>query len=156
MSAAWPAELGRIAPPPPPDTELFRLDRLAPEHNERDHAAWMSSIDHIHATKGFAPGDWGGDEWPFEMDAEQNLADLVMHADEFDRGIAFAYTVLGPDDDVIGCVYIDPDPTGAADVMMRCWVRVSHAHLDRELAGLVVGWLMAEWPFRTIRTPGRP
>ncbi len=128
MSATWPPELGSVTPPPPPASDHFRLERLAPEHNERDHAAWMSSIDQIHATKGFAPGDWGGDDWPFEMSAEDNLADLVMHADEFDRGIAFAYTVLDPStDDVIGCIYIDPDPTGLADAMMRCWVRASTA-----------------------------
>ena len=27
----------------------FRLDPLGPEHNERDHAAWMSSIEHIRS-----------------------------------------------------------------------------------------------------------
>ena len=27
----------------------FRLEPLGPEHNERDHEAWMSSIYHIRA-----------------------------------------------------------------------------------------------------------
>ena len=34
----------------------FRLEPLEPEHNERDHDAWMSSIDHIRATPGFGQG----------------------------------------------------------------------------------------------------
>ena len=56
-------------------TDRFRLEPLGPEHNERDHEAWMSSIDHIRATPGFPDG-----KWPTEMSAEQNLADLVRHA----------------------------------------------------------------------------
>ena len=125
----WPA----IPPdgvPAPLVTPRFRLEPLHPRHNERDHAAWMSSIDHIHATPGFQPGVWGPDSWPFEMSADRNLADLEMHWDEFGRGVAYAYSVLDPStDDVIGCVYVDPDdgPLAAgetrADAMVRSWVR---------------------------------
>ena len=38
----------------PPDgliAEAFVLEPLGPEHNEADHAAWMSSIDQIHASR---------------------------------------------------------------------------------------------------------
>jgi len=31
----------------------FRLEPLGREHNERDYAAWTSSIVHIRATPGF-------------------------------------------------------------------------------------------------------
>ena len=31
----------------------FRMEPLGPEHNERDHDAWMSSIDHIWKTPDF-------------------------------------------------------------------------------------------------------
>jgi hypothetical protein len=34
----------------------FVLEPMAPEHNERDYTAWMSSIEHIRATAGFE--DW--------------------------------------------------------------------------------------------------
>ena len=45
------------------------------------------------------------------MSAEANLADLERHADEFERRVAFAYTVLRPEsDDVIGCLYLNPGP----------------------------------------------
>jgi hypothetical protein len=49
----------------------FRLEPLGPEHNERDHAAWMSSIEHIHATPGF-----GDSDWPAPMSLAENLLDL--------------------------------------------------------------------------------
>jgi hypothetical protein len=151
----WPA-LDPAAVPPPPATERFVLAPLQPAHNERDHAAWMSSIEHIHATPGFAPGDWAGDGWPMPMSLDDNLADLEMHWGEFQRGEAFAYTVLEPTtDDVIGCVYVDPDVTDAADTMVRSWVRASHAHLDDDVATTVDRWLRASWPFATVRWPGR-
>lgn len=138
------------------------LEPLAPRHNDRDHAAWMSSIDHIRATPGFGDGSWGADTWPFEMSAAANLGDLEMHWGEFERGEAFAYTVLDPaDGDVIGCVYIDPDDgplddeAERGDAMVRSWVRRSHAHLDQHLVDTVAGWLAAEWPFARVRWPGR-
>jgi hypothetical protein len=139
--------------------EGFVLEPLGPEHNDSDHAAWSRSIDHIHATPGFTAALWQGDEWPYPMSSEQNLADLQMHAREFAAREAFAYTVLadhGDDSiDVIGCVYIDPDDTRVADAMVRCWVRADRAHLDAPLAGAVRHWLRTEWPFGSVRFPGR-
>jgi hypothetical protein len=135
----------------------FRLEPLGPQHNERDHPAWMSSIDHIHSTPGFTAADWAGDAWPFAMSRDDNLADLVKHAEEFESGEAFAYTVLDPEtDDVIGCAYVDPDDTGAADAMCRCWVRASHSNLDGPLYVALVRWFEGpQWPFTTVRFPGR-
>ena len=52
-------------------TGPFVLEALGPEHNERDHAAWSSSIEHIRATDGFVGG-----RWPHPMSLEENLADL--------------------------------------------------------------------------------
>ncbi len=74
----------------------FRLEPLGPDHNARDHEAWMSSIAHLQTTPGFK--DWG---WPPDegFTLERNLADLVEHADEFERRVAFAYSVLDPDSD---------------------------------------------------------
>jgi hypothetical protein len=141
--------------------EGFLLKPLGPEHNDSDHAAWSGSIDHIHATPGFTAALWQGDDWPYPMSSEQNLADLQMHAREFAAREAFAYTVLdsGRDDageaDVIGCVYIDPDTSGAANAMVRCWVRADRAHLDEPLADAVRHWLRTDWPFASVRFPGR-
>ena len=137
-------------PPPRLETELFVLEPLGPEHNERDHAAWSSSIEHIHATPG-----WEGrkpESWPHPMTSAENLGDLEMHARHFRDRAGFTYTVLDPsDDDVIGCVYVYPDETGATAAQVRSWVRASHATLDAPLRGAVRAWLLSDaWPFATI------
>ncbi len=94
-------------PPAGLDLPDFRLRPLGPEHNASDYAAWTSSVDHILSTPGFA--EMG---WPHPMTLEENLADLVRHAADFEGRTGFTYTVLAPNDDdppvVIGCVYIYP------------------------------------------------
>lgn len=89
------------------------------------------------------------------MSLEENLADLSDHAEEFSLGEAFAYTVLDPDtQDVIGCVYIDPDDI--ADARCRMWVRADRAHLDSELEEVVRSWLTdPNWNFSSVRFPAR-
>lgn len=136
------------------------LEALGPQHNERDHVAWMSSVDHIRATPGFEPG--GTDAWPVPMTLERNLADLQMHAAEFAAGQAYAYSVIDPvSDDVIGCVYVDPDESTQDDgsgprATVRSWVRVDRAELDEPLASAVAAWLRGSDAFASIRWPGRP
>jgi RimJ/RimL family protein N-acetyltransferase len=126
------------------------LEPLGPEHNERDHDAWSSSIDHIRATHGFV-----GHRWPQPMSLAENLTDLEEHRAEFDARTAFAYSVLDPQtDDVIGCVYINPDPAQAGGVTVRSWVRVTHADLDQPLREAVGDWLERDWPFASVRSPG--
>lgn len=141
----------------PPDalvTSWFRLEMLAPVHNERDHEAWMSSIEHIRATPGFTPPDCGSDDWPTPMTLDENLVDLDKHRDEFLAGDAFAYSVLDRDD-VVGCVYIDPDKSRASDALVRSWVRASRADRDHDLAVELDQWLRDAWPIRSRRWPGR-
>ncbi len=130
-------------PPAALDTPDFSLRPLGVEHNERDYAAWVSSIDHIRSTPGFPDG-----RWPREMTLEENGRDLARHAEDFRTKRGFTYTVLR-DDDVIGCVYIYPlkDRAGA-DV--RSWVRASDAALDVVLYDAVTWWLDTLWPFEHI------
>ena len=45
-------------PPTSLVTDRFRLEPLGPQHNEADHAAWMSSIEHIRSTPGYPDGKW--------------------------------------------------------------------------------------------------
>jgi hypothetical protein len=132
-------------------TERFRLEPLGPAHNESDYAAWMSSIKHLQNTPGFADHGWPPDEG---LPIEENLADLVRHADEFQKRLAFAYTVLRPDaDEVIGCVYLDPaEAAGSVDV--RSWVRADVAELDGALRTAVRDWLAASWPFDSVAYAG--
>lgn len=121
----------------------FHLEPLSAEHNERDHAAWMSSIEHIAATPGVE--DWNG-EWPVPMSLEDNLGDLVMHADEFEERTAFAYSILDGDE-VIGCLYIDPPTREGHDADVRSWVRESRAELDAVVWHTISNWLAESWPF---------
>jgi hypothetical protein len=123
----------------------FRLELLGPRHNEPDHAAWMSSIEHIRATPGFDQG------WPppAGMTLDQNRADLESHADRSAQRADFAYSVLEPESgQVIGCVYLKPGPPG--DVRVLSWVRADRAHLDEALTVAVTRWLAEAWPFHVI------
>lgn len=132
-----------FAVPPSLDGDGFRLEPLGPEHNERDHAAWMSSIDHIHSTPGFDDPDR---DWPVEMSLEQNLEDLEMHARHFTERAGFTYSVLDADD-VIGCVYIYPTAEPGFDADVRSWVTASRAEMDVAVWEAVSEWLEATWPF---------
>ena len=122
----------------------FHLEPLGPEHNERDHEAWSSSIDHIRAS----PGEWG--KWPHPMSIEENMEDMVMHSDEFEAGTSFTYSILD-DDEVIGCIYIYPDESGTTDAHVRSWMRASRAAMDAGVRQGITGWLERDWPFSTFR-----
>lgn len=135
-----------FVPPSGLDHEVFCLRRLDVAFNERDFAAWSSSIDHIRRTPGF-----DGRDWPREMSLNDNRTDLEMHAADFQARRGFTYTVLDrADGDVIGCVYIYPAADAGIDAAVRSWVRISHAHLDPTLVSVIRGWLTEAWPFSTV------
>lgn len=119
----------------------FRLEPLGPQHDERDHEAWMSSIDHIRSTPGFPHGDW-----PSPMTLERNLEDLVRHARDFETRAGFTYSILDGDD-VIGCVYIYPSDDSNHDADVSSWVTASRADLDTVVWEAITTWLAAHWPF---------
>lgn len=166
----WPFVPEDFAVPGELVTAEFRLEPLGPQHNAGDYEAWTSSMAHIRATPGFER--WS---WPHPMPPEQNLADLRRHAEDFAARTGFTYTVLaGPDDRVVGCVYIYPvkpedggtdaegavsgehggAAAGAADV--RSWVRADRAELDVPLYSAVCAWLRDAWPFTSVRYAPRP
>ena len=126
----------------------LRLEPLGPEHNERDHEAWMTSIDHVRSTRGFAEGG----DWPVEMSLDANLEDLEMHARHFEEGSGFTYSVLDGDS-VVGCVYIYPSTEPGFDAQMRCWVTEPYAGFDDVLRSGVAEWLDADWPFEAVEIP---
>ena len=129
-------------------TPQFRLQPLGPEHNERDYAAWTSSMEHIRSSPGFQ--SW---RWPYEMSLEDNLADLEGHARDFAERTGFTYTVL-EDGDVIGCVYVYPDGDGDADARVRSWVRADRGELDLPVRRAVGDWLASAWPFERVEYDG--
>ena len=132
--------------------EHFTLEPLGPEHNDADHAAWMSSIEHIRATPGYPDGDWPPASG---MTLADNLADLIRHADDFETCRGFTFTVLDPGDrDVIGCVYLYP-AKDEHDVEVQSWVRADRAHLDGPLADAVAQWIDRDWPWSRPNCMGR-
>src|SRR3954451_24231436 len=140
-------------PPTSLVTDNVRLEPLGPQHNESDHAAWMSSIEHIRSTPGYPDGSWPP---PNGMTLEENLADLRRHADHFIRRVGFTFTVLAPgDNDVIGCVYVYPSKSAEWDVTVQSWVRADRSALDGPLAYAVASWLAAEWPWSRVDRCGR-
>ncbi|MGH3506062.1 MAG: GNAT family N-acetyltransferase [Nocardioidaceae bacterium] len=140
-------------PPTSLVTDGLRLQPLGPQHNEADHAAWMSSIEHIRATPGYPDGNWPP---PSGMSLEENLADLTRHADDFTKGAGFTFTVLDPiDDDVIGCVYLYPSASEEHDVTVQSWVRADRAALDGPLATAVANWIASDWPWERPDRCGR-
>lgn len=131
----------------------FRLEPLEPQHNDSDHRAWTSSIDHIRATPGFPDGGWP----PLDgMSAAENLRDLERHADDFERRVGFTYTVLDDSDEVIGCVYIYPLRAEPSVARVQSWVSAAAAELDLPLHDAVAHWLATDWPFPSLRYRAEP
>jgi hypothetical protein len=126
--------------------EQFRLEPLGPQHNDSDYEAWSSSVEHIHMTPG-----WETSSWPDDRSPMDNLRDLQRHADDFENGAGFTYTVLDPaTDDVIGCVYIYPDDGEQHDARVLSWVRATRSELDVQVWRAVTAWLADDWPFERV------
>lgn len=144
---------GAFVPPTSLVTDEFWLEPLGPQHNEADHAAWMSSIDHIRATPGYPDGDWP----PVEgLTLEENLEDLRRHARHFEDRVGFTFTVRDPDDgQVIGCVYLYPATSPEHDVAVQSWVRASRSDLDLPLADALADWIADAWPWTSVDRFGR-
>ena len=121
----------------------FHLEPLGEKYNDRDHAAWMSSIDHIRSSPGF---DSPESDWPVAMTLEANLEDLVGHAKDFEERRGFTYSILDGDD-VIGCIYIYPARRSGHDAEVSSWVRESRAELDAAVWEALSTWIDEAWPF---------
>ena len=131
------------------NSDLFRFEPVGPQHNERDHVAWMSSIEHIRDTPGFPSGSW-----PAEMSLSKNLEDLKRHAVDFALRQGFTYSVL-EGEEVIGAVYIYPTKNDAYDARVKSWVVASRSNLDIVLWRAVSKWLVEDWPFIRIQYDSR-
>lgn len=71
---------------------------------------------------------------------------------------SFAYTVVSLDEDqVLGCLYINPTTKGDYDTSIAMWVRASEVDngLDSILFDSVKKWISEEWPFQKVAYPGR-
>ena len=143
MSESDPFVSSDFDPPTSFTTGDFRLEPLGPEHNERDYAAWTSSMEHIRRSPGFPDGNW-----PREMSLDDNRGDLVRHARDFVDRRGFTFTVLDSSDDVVGCVYVYPAHDGVHDARVQSWVRESEAAVDDAFRRAIADWLTSDaWPF---------
>lgn len=140
------------------DTADLHLEMLAPKHVDIDYAAFMSSRERLLR--------WSGGRWPHEgFSREDNMADMVMHRDEFLAREAFAYTVLNAAQDRCeGCIYINPLLRGAGDAhgvtaglpestaRVTWWVREDALprSLDQQLIEGLVDWFRSEWAFDAV------
>ena len=125
----------------------LRLELLGPQHNEADHRAWPSSIEHIRSTPGFDTWRWPP---PAGMTLDENLRDLESHADRSARRVDFAYSVLDEAGVVVGCVYLKPVPDEPGEARATSWVSADRAELDGPLTEVVGEWLREAWPFELV------
>lgn len=139
-----------FAVPPCFETNHFRLRMLSVKDVAKDYEAVIESRDLLHSM---------GSTWPREdFTIEENLADLERHQQEFIERKAFAYTVVSLDESqVLGCVYINPAESEAADSTVYLWVRQSEYDkgLDGVLFRAVKEWIETAWPFTRVIYPGR-
>ncbi len=135
-------------------TDRLVLLPLRASDVERDYDAVMSDAAALRRCRG---SDWPSDDFTLA----ENLADLERHEREHERGEAFTYTVLAPDEvRCLGCVYIVPVwsealPLCGAAACAACigfWVRASEwsNDLDRHLLTTLREWLKAEWAFECV------
>lgn len=127
-----------------------------------DLPAVRSSRDSLWARFGAA---WG---WPpADLDADADRADLERQEREMEQHVSFSYGILDEaEQELVGCVYLDPPRGGRRDVALMVdvmvdvdvswWVVDSHVGgaLDRELPGVLRSWLSREWPFSAVRLVG--
>jgi len=136
--------------PPLLETNQFRLRMLSVDDVEKDYEAVIESRHLLHSL---------GSSWPREgFTLEENLADLERHQQEFLDCEAFAYTVVSLDESrVLGCVYINPAESEAAEAEVLMWVRQSEYDngLDPILFREVKKWIETAWPFTNVIYPGR-
>ena len=129
----------------------YTLEALAPKHNELDYDAWASSKENLQGI--FGPDN----DWPNDgTSLEKNRSDLENHYNEFVEKIAYAYSVLNPDESLcLGCLYIRPTPAPQFDTRVDFWFRSSSRDLEKEFHSDVDKWLKRDWGFKSIAYPGR-
>jgi hypothetical protein len=134
------------------ETERFRIRPITINDVIKDYDAVMSSVQHLQAAFPL----WG---WPTEdMTLEFDLMELGWHQKEFMLRSSFDYAVMSLDERrLLGCVYIDPSETTAADADVTFWVRADELQtgLEAALETTVRRWISDVWPFPRVLYPGR-
>ena len=140
------------------ETAEFLLRPIRADDAALDHAAVMESRELLRI--------WEQSTWPEDdFTVAANREDLEMLEDRHARGVAFAFTVMTPDEsECLGCVYFmaaDAGMYAGADIVSLAdrdwseldaavyfWVRQSHLAdgLDRALLDALRTWIATAWP----------
>lgn len=146
--------------PPSFKTEQFIFYPLTLEYTELDYDALMASKSTLR--------DWGwSGTWPRDdFTLDDNQASLQGHADEFESGEGYAYTILNAEETrVEGCFYsnslletlqrfgVDSTTQKHAkleDALIRFWIREERLAEEAKLLDIILNWLKSEWEFSTV------
>jgi hypothetical protein len=133
-------------------TDNFVLRPIAESDALLDHAALMSSVEHLQGTFGV------GDTWPQGVTLAENRNVLAWHEQEFQDRSGFVYTVRSRfGDRCVGCVYIYPSRRTDAHADVLLWVTADEARRGRDavLFRDVRYWVENQWPLNRVMYPGR-
>jgi len=145
--------------PPIYKTDNFIFKPLTPEYTQLDYDALMASKLSLRA--------WSGSSWPSDdFTLDDNRFDLQGHADEFESGEGYAYTILNADESrVEGCFYtnsfvetlerfgvdaISQADVTQSDVIVRFWIREERLDEEADLLNIIIKWLKTDWEFPNI------
>ena len=140
-------------------TDEFVFYPLTPDYTQLDYEALMSSQSTLR--------DWSGSTWPSDdFTLDENRQDLQGHADEFEFGEGYAYTILNAEETrVEGCFYSNSfleivERFGVAssieeqinidDVLVRFWIREERLDEEAKLLDTIIDWINSEWEFPTV------
>lgn len=135
--------------PAPLTTDRFVTEPLNEQHAELDFAAIMLCRGRLREELQW--GNWPPDDFTVEL----NRADLRGHYEEFNRGEAFAYTVLSPDRaKCLGCLYLErcPEIEGA---QLAFWVIDDAIAMEGHLVSSAIAWVHRDWHLPQLLIPLR-
>jgi RimJ/RimL family protein N-acetyltransferase len=148
----------------PPDqliTDKFLLRPLRPSDVDLDYDAVMENPARLRLS--------GGGVWPADdFTREANLADLIVHEQEHEDGVAYTFTMMNlAQSRCLGCVYVNqlakahrltavaeaaPVKVDDRQAIVRYWVRYSLVgdDLDWYLVTKLIEWLNNDWHFSEV------
>ena len=141
--------LTRTSLPEPLETARFVLEPLHEKHAELDYAAFTSCRARLRKEL-----QWG--EWPADgFTLKENRADLARHYGEFERQVAFAYTVLNPERTrCLGCIYLERC-TEIDGAQLAFWVIDDALDVEGTLVSDVLYWVHQSWSIERVLVPLR-
>jgi len=140
---------------PPARAELrtgHHLRPIRPSDIDLDYPAVMGSQPRLFEIFGKV---WG---WPpATLTRDEDLDELIRHADEMVTLESFNYAIFDPDETaLLGCIYVDPPEKAGSDAEVSWWVIDAEVggELDAALRDQVPTWIAEAWPFRSPRFIG--